>query len=171
EVLAQRLRDRKLDLGLRQTYLWVLGRSNLQEATQVLIALLDSDQPPLRNAALDGLIELSGLFQALDTEQWKAWWDQVKSLSREDWLQQRLSYQASRTRRLETELERSRTQMVRLHQQLYLRLPVGERVGHVQALAEADDATVRQLAVVFAADLLSAQGPWAREGTTVQVLA
>src|SRR5207248_771673 len=52
ELLAKRLRDRKLDLGLRQSYLWVLGRSNLQEAAPVLIAQLDSDQPPVRNAAL-----------------------------------------------------------------------------------------------------------------------
>jgi len=168
--LAKRLRDRKPDLGLKQTYLWLLGRSNLQEAAPVLIAHLDSDQPALRHAALDGLIELSGLFQTLDRDQWTIWWEHVRPLSREEWLQQRLSYQASRTRRLETELERSRTQMVRLHQQLYLRLPAGERVGHVQTLSEADDPTVRQLAVVFAADLLTGLGPWAREGTTVQVL-
>lgn len=168
--LAKRLREPKLELALRQTYLWVLSRSRLQAAVPVLIEQLDSDVPAVRHAATDGLIEISGLFHGFDREQWKTWWQQVRHLSREDWLQQSLSYQSSRTRRLEVELERTRTQMVRLHQQLYLRLPASERVGHVQTLSEADDATVRQLAVVFAADLLSAQGPWTREGTAVQVL-
>ena len=68
----------------------------------------------------------------------------------------RRSYQTGRTLRLEGELVRARAQVLRLHQQLYLRLPVAERFVHLQELLDQEDPAVRVLAVVWGLELLPA---------------
>src|SRR5262249_15831935 len=74
--------------------------------------------------------------------------------SNERWLEERLDFQTSRSRRLQGELEQARTQIAKLHQQLYTRLPAGDRLAHVQSLADSEDAAVRLLAVNWCQELL-----------------
>src|SRR5262249_11260640 len=54
----------------------------------------------------------------------------------------------------------ARSQAMRLHQQLWARLPPSERLNHAQTSSESEDAKVRELAVAWAGDLLpNAEGP------------
>src|SRR5262249_47001905 len=61
---------------------------------------------------------------------------------------------AARAARLEGDLLRSRAQVLRLHQQLYARLPVPERLAYLQAAVDQEDPGVRALAVVWCLELL-----------------
>src|SRR5207248_3073757 len=56
----------------------------------------------------------------------------------------------------EGDLGKARAQVLRLHQQLYGRLPAGERLGYIQALLDQDDPAVRTLAVGWAVEMLPA---------------
>ncbi|MBI1916839.1 MAG: HEAT repeat domain-containing protein, partial [Planctomycetes bacterium] len=159
--------------SVRQALLWVLGRSGRKDAAALLIEQLGDKA--VRCAAADALTDLTGMGFGTDCERWRSWWAQHKDVDGERWLEQRLAYQGSRARRLEGELERTRAQLVRLHQQLYSRLPVADRLGHVQAAAEQEDVVIRQLAVQWSAELLASpvgrDDPLARVPRTQQALA
>src|SRR5262245_20461920 len=118
--------DVKADLRLRQTAAWTLGRCGRKGAARALVALLAEDNEEMRRVVGSALAEISGQTYGSDVERWKEWWARHKNLSGEEWLQMRLSFQAARAARLEGELMRSRAQVLRLHQQLYARLPVGD---------------------------------------------
>lgn len=166
--LVQRIRklldDGQSEPNLRQTLLLILGRSGSQEAGPVLVKQLDADNEAVQRAAADALADLSGLSFGLDRTRWKAWWEHNKDLPRDRWLEQRLAFQSSRSRRLEGQLEQTRAQLVRLHQLLYARLPAADRVGYVQALADQEDPAIRLLAVHWGAELLVNQAAAARDG-------
>jgi HEAT repeat protein len=147
--------DAKADPAARQAAVSALGRSSRKGALVVLLDQLSSSDETVRQAAADALAELTGQPYGLDVARWRAWWEPHKDLSDEHWLEERLAYQASRARRLEGELERARTQVVRLHQQLFTRLPAGDRLGYVQSLVDSDDPAVRALVVGWTADLLA----------------
>jgi HEAT repeat protein len=153
--LQQLLEESNAELSVRQTVLWVLGRSGRKGAAGILVEQLSSDHEAIQQAAADALADLTGLNFGTDRTRWRDWWNQNKDIPGERWLEQRLTYQASRARRLEGELERTRGQLVRLHQQLYSRLPAADRVGHIQATAEQEDPAVRQLAVTWSLELLT----------------
>jgi HEAT repeat protein len=146
--------DVKAELAVRQAAVWTLGRSGLKAAVLPLLDQLASDQEPLRQAAVEALTELTGQTLGPDTARWRSWWESHKDLTNERWLEERLAYHASRSRRLTGELERAKVQIVRLHQQLYSRLPAADRLNHVQNLAETEDPPVRLLAVGWSLELL-----------------
>lgn len=146
--------DNKADSTARQLALWTLGQSGHKSAVIVLLDQLSSNEEVYRQAAAEALASLTGQGFGLDLARWREWWDRHKDLSNERWLQERLAYQASRGRRLEGDLERSKGQVVRLHQQLYSRLPVADRLGQVQAVADHEDAAVRLLAIAWSQELL-----------------
>jgi HEAT repeat protein len=154
EVIA---RDEKADIRVRQTALWAMGRTGRHAAAGVLVGFVDAPED-LRRIALPALSELTGL-NYTEPARWKDWWARNKDLSHEKWLDLRLNYQSSRAARLEGELLRSRAQVLRLHQQLYARLPVAERYAHLQVLREHEDPGVRALAVVFSTELLPTAPP------------
>lgn len=154
----------ELDLALRQTVLRLLGRSGQKGAAEVLLELVSSPQEGLRRSAAAALAELTGQDLGEDAAGWRAWWQSHKDLSAEPWLQERLAYQASHAHRLEGEIERARAEIVRLHQQLYGRLPLADRLGQVQSLADHEDPAVRALGVGWCVELLPAAdavGQWA----------
>src|SRR5208283_675674 len=93
----------------------------------------------MRRTALDALTELTGQTFGADTARWRAWWQIYKDRPNEHWLEDRLAFQTSRSRRLESDLDRTKSQLVQLHQQLYQRLPPADRLGHVQTLADNED--------------------------------
>lgn len=148
------IQDPLADLASRQAAVWVLGRCGRKRAMHVLLELLENDSDALRRAAAESMAELTGQNYGLDLTRWQTWWDRHKDLTPERWLEHRLAYQSARTRRLEGELERSRAQVLRLHQQLYNRLPVGERLGYIQSLAEQEDPAIRLLAVTWSLEQL-----------------
>jgi HEAT repeat protein len=161
--------DGKADLAVRQAAVWALGRCGRKQAAPVLLELLAGDNEALRRAAADALTDLSGQSFGPDTERWRAWWDRHKDLSNERWLALRLAFQTSRAHRLEGELERARAQVLRLHQEVYTRLPVPERPGYVQTVIDQEDAAVRLLAVGWCVELLP-RGDAARHRLVGQVL-
>jgi HEAT repeat protein len=147
--------DTTMDLAARQAALWALGRCGRKGAAVVLLDQLSCDNEAVRCAAADALAELTGENHGLDLDRWRAWWAQHKDITPEHWLEERLAFQASRARRLDSELERARSQVVRLHQQLHARLPAADRLAHVQALVESEDPAVRVLAAEWAVELLA----------------
>ena len=122
----------------------------------VLLDALSDSSPAIRSAAAEALGELTGCTYGTDLNRWRSWWEQHQHLSPERWLEQRLAYQATRAHRLEEDLERTRAQVVRLHQQLYSRLPAVDRLAFVQTLVEQEDVAVRGLAVAWSVELLPA---------------
>ncbi|MGE3804009.1 MAG: HEAT repeat domain-containing protein [Gemmataceae bacterium] len=158
-AIDERLRalaaDNNLDIGTRQSAIAALGRSGRKSAAVVLLEVLAHDQQELRQAARDALTELTGQDCGGDICCWRAWWQGHRHISEQQWTEERLAYRASRARRLAGELERARAQIVQLHQQLHSRLTAADRLGHVQSLADHEDAAVRALAVNWSVELLS----------------
>jgi HEAT repeat protein len=154
--LEKLAKDAKCDLRVRQTALWTLGRCGRQEAAAVLVEMLNCDSDDLRRVAAGALADLTGQNYGNEWERWRTWWARHKDLTGEQWLLMRLSFQTSRTLRLEGELVRARAQVLRLHQQVYLRLPVAERFVHLQELLDQEDPAVRVLAIVWGLELLPA---------------
>jgi HEAT repeat protein len=146
--------DAKHDLPVRQAALWVLGHCGRKSAVVVLLDQLSNENETLRRDAAAALAELTGVAYGVHVARWRAWWEKHKDLDNERWLEERLAYQTSRAHRLEGDLERAKAQVVRLHQQLYARLPLADRLGHVQTLLEHEDPGVRALAVGWSAELL-----------------
>jgi HEAT repeat protein len=163
------INDVHADLASRQAAVWVLGRCGRKRAMLVLLELLENDNDTLRRAAAESLAELTGQNYGLDVTRWQTWWDRHKDMTPERWLEHRLAYQSVRTRRLESELERTRAQVLRLHQQLYSRLPVGERVGYIQSVAEQEEPAIRLLAVTWVVEQLAAADT-VRQQALAQVL-
>src|SRR5262249_39955884 len=101
--LPRRLRDAAEDPcaepAARQAAVGALGRCGCKEAAAELVELFDAGDA-LRPALADALADLSGHTYGPDPEPWRAWWGRVKDLSDKGWLEMRLAYQASRSRRL-----------------------------------------------------------------------
>jgi HEAT repeat protein len=148
------IEDRRTEPSVRQAAMGALGRSGQKSAVPALLAQLSSQDDAVRRTAADALGDLTGQSYGLDVVRWRGWWEQHKDVSEERWLAERLAFQASRSRRLEGELDRARAQILRLHQQLYTRLPAGDRLNHVQGLVEAEEPLVRGLAVNWCTELL-----------------
>jgi HEAT repeat protein len=151
EALA---RDEKAAPEVRRSALWALGRSGRKSAFALLIRSANEPPEVLRQTAIAALTAMTGLDFGGDTYRWQAWWDGRKDLPEESWLAERLLYQASKARRLEGELDRARTEVVRLHQQFYARLPAADRLGHVEAVSGHEDPAVRALAVTWCTELM-----------------
>jgi HEAT repeat protein len=152
--LEKLARDPLAEVRTRQTSLWTLGRCGRKDAAGVLVEMVASDNDDLRRVAANALHDLTGQTYGLETARWQAWWAKHKSLTNEQWLQLRLTFQTTRAHRLEGELLRTRAQVLRLHQQVYTRLPLADRFVYVQGLVEQDDPGVRQLAIVWSLELL-----------------
>jgi HEAT repeat protein len=150
------VKDARADLRVRQAALWTLGRCGRQSAAGVLVNALEQESEDIRRVAAGALADLTGQNHGLDPVRWRAWWARHKDLTGEQWLQMRLSYQTSRALRLEGDLARARAQVLRLHQQVYSRLPLSERFSHLSGLLDQEDPAVRGLLVVWALELMPA---------------
>jgi HEAT repeat protein len=167
--LQEVVNDTRVEAVVRQTALWTLGRSGRKQAVEVLIEHLSSDDPDLRRLAGQALTDLTGQNYATDVLRWKVWWVRHRELTTEQWLELRLGYQTSRAQRLEGDLSRARAQVVRLQQQLYSRLPVPERLAHIESVLDGDDPAVRALAILWSVELLQTAPP-DRQKQLAQVL-
>lgn len=147
--------DPVADPVTRRAAVLALGRGGSRHAVIILLNLLSSESQVLRKDAADALANLTGHASGDDLEKWRKWWEQHKDQTEEQWLAERLSYQAARSMRLENDLDRARSQIVRLHQQLYARLQAEERYGHVETASDSEDPAVRGLAVTWIAELFS----------------
>jgi HEAT repeat protein len=161
--------DPKADAGARQAAVWVLGRCGRKAAVPALLAQLGASPDGLRRAAAEALSDLSGQNFGADAERWQAWWARQQGVSDERWLEQRLAFQTGRADRLEGDLERTRNQVLRLHQQIYNRLPAADRPGYVQTLVDQEDPAVRALAVLWTVEMLPAADA-ARQRALAQIL-
>jgi HEAT repeat protein len=163
-------RDPRAEPRLRQTVLWTLGRCGRKEAARILMDFLSDPNEDIRRLAAGGLTDLTGQTLGTDLARWKSWWERTKDCSDEQWLQQRLSFQATRAQRLEGELLRSRAQVLRLHQQLYSRLPIAERFAVLPTMLDQEDPGVRALVIVWCLDLLPAATDGERQKTLASCL-
>lgn len=152
--LATLFRQAGTEQRVRQMVLWTLGRCGRKEAAPVLIEAMEQESEEMRRIAAAALTDLTGQPHGLEIGRWKGWWARHKDYSAEQWLQLRLTYQTTRAHRLEGDLFRARAQVLRLHQQLYARLPAIERYALLQGLPDQDDPAVRALAVGWAVELL-----------------
>jgi HEAT repeat protein len=156
--LVRRLRaiadDPRADLAMRQAAVLSLGRNGRRQAVIALLDLLSSDNEAIRRTAAGALANVTGQSYGVDLDKWRNWWERHKDQSEERWLEERLAFQAARSMRLESDLDRARAQVVRLHQQLYARLPAAERLGYIQSIIEADEPAVRGMAVAWALESL-----------------
>ncbi len=148
--------DAHADAAARQAALWALGRSGRKAAVPALLAGLGDPSDGVRRAAAEALSEMTGKNLGPGPDAWQSWWARQKDLGEEQWLEERLAYQAGRAYRLDGDLERARNQVLRLHQQYYNRLPASERLAYVQSLVDQDDPAVRALAVLWAVEMLPA---------------
>jgi HEAT repeat protein len=147
--------DPRAQLVARQAAMAALGRSARKPAAGVLVDLAGSNDESIRKTAIAALTELTGQDYGNDQAMWRTWWQSRKDLPVERWLEERLTYQTSKARRLAGDLDRAKTQLVQLHQQLYARLPTADRLSYVQNLAEHEDPAMRALAVCWSAELWS----------------
>jgi HEAT repeat protein len=147
------IEDEHSDRALRQLATWTLGQSGQQAAVSVLLNQLSGADEGQCQAAADALTVMTGLPYGRDLAGWRRWWKQHEGMSGEQWLEERLAFKNSQARRLEGELERAKAQIVNLHQQLYSRLPLADRLGQATAVADAQDAGVRALAVNWCTEL------------------
>ncbi len=147
------IEDERTDAALRQIALWALGHSGQKAAVVVLLDQLSNQNESLRQSAADALTELTGLSYGTDVARWRGWWKQHQDMTNEHWLEERLAYKTSQARRFQGELERTKSQIVGLHQQLYSRLAAADRLGHALNLADSEDPNVRMLAVNWSAEL------------------
>ncbi len=158
--LLQRLErladDARADIEVRYAALWTIGQTGTKAAAAILVNHLAKGPEDLRTSAAEILEQLAGERLGTDAARWQAWWQRRQDLPEETWLRDRLRYQAARSRRLEGELQRTRHQVVRLEQQLYARMTVADRLGHVPALVRHDNAAVRALAVGWCVELYPA---------------
>jgi len=109
----------------------------------VLLDQLSSDDESVRQASADALADLTGRPYGVNISRWRDWWELHKEITNEHWMEERLAFQASRSRRLEGELDRAKSQLLTLHQQLYSRLPVADRLGLIQNAADSEDPSIR----------------------------
>jgi HEAT repeat protein len=158
--------DIRADTPQRQAAVLALSRNGRKSALIALLDLLRCDSEPVRQSAAAALGELTGQANGLDLEKWRKWWEQHKNENDEHWLENRLGYQAARSSRLEGELDRARSQIVRLHEQLYARLSTAERLTHVQLSSASEDAGVRVLTASWSAELLTALDATGRQTLT-----
>lgn len=142
------------DVGARQAALWTLGRSGRKQAAGILLEFIAHPHEGIRRSAAEALTELTGRNYGSAVPRWREWWDEIKDQSNERWLESRADFQGSRLRRLETELERSKNQILRLQEQLYTRLPPADRLGHVLSLIDHEDSAVRLLAIRWCGELM-----------------
>src|SRR5262249_51999129 len=80
----------KIDLRVRQTALWTLGRCGRQDAARVLVEMLADPSEDLRRVAAGALGDLTGQTYGSDVERWRLWWARHKNLTSEQWLMLRL---------------------------------------------------------------------------------
>ena len=146
--------DVKAEWAARQAIVSVLGHNAQRDAVAILVDQLSSSEEKLRRAAADALADATGQAYGLDVNRWRSWWELHKNASNERWLEERLAYHAGRARRLQGELDQARSQIVRLHQQLFSRLPVGDKLAEIQSLADSEDAALRSLAVSMCLEVL-----------------
>jgi HEAT repeat protein len=159
QELVLRLRglaeDMEADLSLRRAALWVLGHCGQRGAAVILLNQLSNKEEMIRQAAAEALTDLTGCAYGTDLVKWRMWWQQHQDMTAERWLEDRMAYQALHAHRLEADLQRARGEVIRLHQQLYSRLPPVDRLSYVQLLLDQEDAPLRVLAANWAVELLA----------------
>jgi HEAT repeat protein len=148
--------DPRADIEVRYAALWTIGQTGTKAAAAILVKHLTKGPEDLRTAAVEILEQLTGEPLGNDVARWQAWWQRRQDAPEETWLRDRLLYQAARSRRLEGELQRTRHQVARLEQQLYARMTVADRLGHVPTLVRHDNPAVRGLAVAWCVELYPA---------------
>ncbi|MCS7016140.1 MAG: HEAT repeat domain-containing protein [Gemmatales bacterium] len=146
--------DNQAPLLARQSAVQALGRTHQRAAIVPLISLLSAELPALREAAATALEELTGLTYGTDLARWQLWWRMHKDMTDEEWLAARNAALQEQVRRLQGELGRAEAHIVQLHQQIYNRTPLADRLSHFQTLVQSDYPAVRVQAIVWMVESL-----------------
>ncbi len=160
--------DPRVATPTRAIIAWTLGRSGRKAAVEPLLLALPPESAnsansresgEIREAVLEALVGLTGQDIGPDPGLWGAWWSRHKNLTNERWLELRLAHQASRIARLESELDATRNQSLRLHQDLYARQNATERLAYLPTLVEQPDPALRNQAAIWCAEALAVTEP------------
>jgi HEAT repeat protein len=146
--------DATASMTARQAATTALARTQQRAAIAPLLSLLSSEAPPVREAAAAALEELTGLNYGLDVNRWQQWWQQHKDVTDEEWLAARNAALSDQVRRLNAELSRAEAYIVQLHQQIYSKTPLADRLNHFQTLVQSDYPAVRVQAIVWMVESL-----------------
>lgn len=138
----------------RQAATAALARTQQRAAIVPLLSLLTCDSPPVRETAANALEELTGVSYGLDATRWQQWWQEHKDLTDEEWLAARNAALSDQVRRLNAELGRAEAYIVQLHQQIYSKTPLADRLNHFQTLVQSDYPAVRVQAIVWMVECL-----------------
>jgi hypothetical protein len=154
DQLIKVAQDSSKPLNFRRGAALTLGYFRDQSVAKVLMDLIQIDlirnpnPPALRQAAFDGLALLSGITAyGADADRWKAWWDEHRRLSREQFLARLVVNFASRNDTAASRSEQTQARLIEVQRQLYRAAPADDRPRVLAAmLADPIDAT-RQLAM------------------------
>jgi HEAT repeat protein len=135
--------DNSASVPVRQAAALALGKSGQKSAVTALLSLLAADSPVIRQAAATGLEELTGQDYGSNLTAWQDWWRTCKDMSEVEWLLCRSGLLADRSRRLQGELTRAEAEILKLHQQLYAKTPVADRLSYFRTLAHNEYASIR----------------------------
>lgn len=155
EKVREVLLDPRATEASRILAAWALGRSNRKSAVEPLLGALSDRQPAeIRDAINQALVNLTGQDFGPDPGKWQLWWDRHRTLTNERWLEMRLAHQTTRIMRLESDLDATRSQALRLNQQLYARLNGTERLAMLPALVDQTDPAIRAQAATWSQEAL-----------------
>lgn len=147
--------DPQASVAARQAAALALGKSGQKNAVPALLSLLSSDVAAIRQTAASALEELTGLDYGQNLNAWQDWWSAHKDLGEIEWLLNRNLLFVDRTRRLQSDVQRAEAEILRLHQQLYSRVPRADRVNHFRQLAQNEYSSVRIQTIAWIVETLS----------------
>ncbi|MBK8913994.1 MAG: HEAT repeat domain-containing protein [Phycisphaerales bacterium] len=148
QVAVPLLRGRALDSDLpaaaRADAVLILGEMTSRDALGALVAVLESDSPALGLAALSALRTASGV-EFEDASAVGPWWESVRSLSSEEWLDRQVRRLLSRERQTAATLAATETRLVKSLRDAYGRTPESDRTELLENLLKDAVAPVRLL--------------------------
>lgn len=151
--IVRRLTDAAVEPGLalakRRGAILAIAHQRSQSAAKTLLQLIQPDQPQqVRRTALTALSQMTGLGEMDgDPARWQQWWEQVKNLTEDRWMEMLLDNHARRGVQLAQDSQRMHERLVELQRQLYrLAPPDGREARLVSMLGDPVEA-IRRLAL------------------------
>ncbi|QOJ13838.1 MAG: HEAT repeat domain-containing protein [Planctomycetia bacterium] len=143
-LLRERALDSDLPVAARTEAVAVLGEMTSRDALGALVAVVESDPTALNSAALSALRSTAGLdFE--DAAAVRPWWEMVRSLSSEEWLDRQVRRLLSRERQTAATLAATESRLVRSLRDAYGRTPESERTDLLESYLKDAVAPVRLL--------------------------
>lgn len=147
--VTPRLRTIALDAGQppepRLAAIRALGLMTRREAVDSLAEALTDPDPAIAGAALRALEQATAMDFGGDVASARRWWDETRSLSREDWQQSQIERLVRKDRETRRRLEEVEGRLVRVLETSFLRAPDGERAAMLAGFVADSSTAIRLL--------------------------